>query len=132
MTEERDGSPRAQRSAKLTSQHFFLPMREIAITSEPTREQDVIALFNYDVGSDELLRTLAGTPEIEAILVNSRMPSTAQTPGPHRGAGPGAGHGVSTPSPVASAPSTAATTAWSGAEPQGAPGGVPGRTERVA
>ena len=62
-------------------------MRDIAITSEPTRVQDVIALFNYDVGSDELLRTLAGTPEIEAILVNSRMPSTAQTPGPHRPVG---------------------------------------------
>lgn len=31
---------------KLQSDHFFLPMKTIAITSEPTREQDVIALFN--------------------------------------------------------------------------------------
>lgn len=31
---------------RLTNEHFFLPMKKVAITSEPTREQDVIALFN--------------------------------------------------------------------------------------
>ena len=30
----------------LTSPHFFLPVERISITSKPTREQDVIALFN--------------------------------------------------------------------------------------
>ncbi len=30
----------------LTHQHFFLPTKQISITSTPTREQDVIALFN--------------------------------------------------------------------------------------
>ncbi|CAO1652358.1 Histidine kinase/HSP90-like ATPase domain-containing protein [Salinibacterium sp. NYA9b] len=31
---------------KLTSPHFFAPTQSISITSEPTREQDVIALFH--------------------------------------------------------------------------------------
>ncbi|MFJ8243700.1 hypothetical protein [Peribacillus asahii] len=31
---------------KLISEHFFLPLRKISITSIPSREQDVIALFN--------------------------------------------------------------------------------------
>lgn len=31
---------------ELTSQHFFLPIERISITSTPTREQDVIALFH--------------------------------------------------------------------------------------
>lgn len=31
---------------KLNSLHFFKPVNEISITSEPTREQDVISLFN--------------------------------------------------------------------------------------
>lgn len=30
----------------ITSPHFFLPTQKISITSKPTREQDVIALFN--------------------------------------------------------------------------------------
>ncbi|CAM3557002.1 ATP-binding protein [Paenibacillus lupini] len=30
----------------LISEHFFLPLKTISITSQPTREQDVIALFN--------------------------------------------------------------------------------------
>lgn len=30
----------------LTNENFFLPIKSISITSEPTREQDVIALFN--------------------------------------------------------------------------------------
>lgn len=30
----------------LENEHFFLPQRKISITSTPTREQDVIALFN--------------------------------------------------------------------------------------
>jgi hypothetical protein len=31
---------------ELISEHFFLPANKISITSKPTREQDVIALFN--------------------------------------------------------------------------------------
>jgi hypothetical protein len=31
---------------KLTNQHFFIPINEISISSEPSREQDVVALFN--------------------------------------------------------------------------------------
>ncbi|MFL0376763.1 hypothetical protein ACH0BY_22750 [Paenibacillus amylolyticus] len=31
---------------KLINEHFFLPTKTISITSKPTREQDVIALFN--------------------------------------------------------------------------------------
>lgn len=31
---------------RLINQHFFQPMNSISITSEPTREQDVISLFN--------------------------------------------------------------------------------------
>jgi hypothetical protein len=31
---------------ELISEHFFLPAKKISITSKPTREQDVIALFN--------------------------------------------------------------------------------------
>ncbi|MDO8546552.1 MAG: ATP-binding protein [Nitrospirales bacterium] len=31
---------------RLVNENFFIPMRQIAITSIPTREQDVIALFN--------------------------------------------------------------------------------------
>ncbi|WP_028612290.1 hypothetical protein [Paenibacillus harenae] len=34
---------------QLISDHFFLPLRKISITSIPTREQDVIALFNQMV-----------------------------------------------------------------------------------
>lgn len=30
----------------LTNKHFFVPVNEISISSEPSREQDVIALFN--------------------------------------------------------------------------------------
>ena len=30
----------------LINEHFFLPLKKISITSKPTREQDVIALFN--------------------------------------------------------------------------------------
>jgi hypothetical protein len=30
----------------ITNEHFFLPTKKISLTSEPTREQDVIALFN--------------------------------------------------------------------------------------
>jgi len=35
-----------ENSLSLISEHFFLPLRKISITSNPTREQDVIALFN--------------------------------------------------------------------------------------
>lgn len=35
-----------QSPLQLVNENFFIPMRRIAITSTPTREQDVIALFN--------------------------------------------------------------------------------------
>lgn len=41
MQEHEDSSP-----LTLQSPHFFLPVERISITSVPTREQDVIALFN--------------------------------------------------------------------------------------
>lgn len=36
----------SEKPLKLSSLHFFKPINEISITSEPTREQDVISLFN--------------------------------------------------------------------------------------
>lgn len=36
----------AESPLTLVSEHFFLPQKQISITSTPTREQDVIALFN--------------------------------------------------------------------------------------
>lgn len=41
MVEHEDNQP-----LKLQSKHFFLPVERVSITSVPTREQDVIALFN--------------------------------------------------------------------------------------
>ncbi|CUR69130.1 ATP-binding protein [Pseudomonas aeruginosa] len=35
-----------QQPLRLQSKHFFLPVERVSITSEPTREQDVIALFH--------------------------------------------------------------------------------------
>lgn len=35
-----------RRPIKLSNEHFFKPVNDVSITSEPTREQDVIALFN--------------------------------------------------------------------------------------
>jgi hypothetical protein len=45
----------------LASPHFFLPVQRIAITSAPTREQDVIALFNQLVAGGVIrgIRVLA-------------------------------------------------------------------------
>ncbi|MEE4958071.1 hypothetical protein V2J98_20465 [Pseudomonas alliivorans] len=36
----------AAKPLELTSKHFFLPVERVSITSDPTREQDVIALFH--------------------------------------------------------------------------------------
>lgn len=36
----------SEQPLKLESKHFFLPVERVSITSVPTREQDVIALFN--------------------------------------------------------------------------------------
>jgi len=36
----------SNRPLKLTSKHFFIPIERVSITSAPTREQDVIALFH--------------------------------------------------------------------------------------
>ena len=39
-------SHESQQPLKLQSKHFFLPVERVSITSVPTREQDVIALFH--------------------------------------------------------------------------------------
>lgn len=36
----------AAKPLELTNKHFFLPVERVSITSDPTREQDVIALFH--------------------------------------------------------------------------------------